>query len=111
MSAEFNWWLLIVGIVAGGALTWLVLADSTRRERDIEDEELSAEAEWIAGFLAQPGVDAAVAERVLRTHRRYVGFPPPDALVSPDELATIGEPVPSPDPDAGIDAAGTASRP
>ena len=40
MSAEFNWWLLIVGLVAGGALTWLVLADSIRRDREIGDEEL-----------------------------------------------------------------------
>ena len=31
MVAEFNWWLLIVGVVAGGVLTWLVLADTTRR--------------------------------------------------------------------------------
>ena len=47
MVAEFNWWLLIVGVVAGGVLTWLVLADTTRREREIADEELMAEAAWI----------------------------------------------------------------
>ena len=50
MVAEFNWWLLIVGVVAGGVLTWLVLADTTRREREIADEELMAEAGYADGF-------------------------------------------------------------
>jgi hypothetical protein len=86
VSAEFNWWLLIVGIVAGGALTWLVLADSNRRDAEIGDEELAAEAAWIARSLGQALVDADVAEEVLRAHRRYLGFPPPDALVDPTEL-------------------------
>lgn len=27
MNAEFQWWLLILGIVVGGALVYLVLAD------------------------------------------------------------------------------------
>ena len=85
MSAEFNWWLLIVGVVAGGALTWLVLADSRRREDEIADEELTAEAGWIARILGDPAMDADRAERVLRAHRRYLGFPPPDPLVDPTE--------------------------
>lgn len=91
MSAEFNWWLLLVGIVVGGALTWLVLADSNRREREIGDEELTAEAGWIARSLGEPVVDAEVAESVLRAHRRYLGFPPPDALVDPAELIALGD--------------------
>jgi hypothetical protein len=86
MSAEFNWWLLIVGLVAGGALTWLVLADSTRREREIGDEELAAEATWIARTIGRPSLNPDLAEEVLKAHRRYLGFPPPDVLVSPEEL-------------------------
>ena len=86
---DFNWWLLIIGVVAGGLLTWLVLAESTRREREIGEQELPAEAAWIAGTLAIPSVDAAVAEDVLRAHRRYLGFPPPDVLVAPGELAAL----------------------
>jgi len=89
MGAEFNWWLLIVGLVGGGALTWLVLADSTRRDHEIGDEETSAEAAWIARALDAPGIDADVAEDVLRAHRRYLGFPPPDVLVAPAELADL----------------------
>lgn len=76
-----NWWLLIVGLVAGVVLTWLVLAESNRRDEEISDEELAAEAGWIARTLAEPGLDADRVERVLRAHRRYLGFPPPDALV------------------------------
>jgi hypothetical protein len=91
VSAEFNWWLLIVGLIAGGALTWLVLADSTRREREVGDEELAAEAAWIARSLGRPLVDDELAADILRAHRRYLGFPPPDALVNPDELVPIDE--------------------
>jgi hypothetical protein len=89
MGAEFSWWLLIVGLVAGGALTWLVLADSTRRERELTDQEVIAEASWIARTLDQPQVDAALAEEVLRAHRRYLGFPPPDVLVDPTDLPEL----------------------
>lgn len=96
MSTDFNWWLLIVGIVAGGALTWLVLADSNRREREVGDEELRAEATWIARSLGQALVDAEVAESVLRAHRRYLGFPPPDTLVDPEELVPVDEPAAPP---------------
>jgi hypothetical protein len=89
MSAEFNWWLLIVGVVAGGALTWLVLADSSRREREIGDRELPAEAAWIARSLGRPTVDAETAEQVLLAHRRYLGFPPPDVLLAPEDLVLL----------------------
>jgi hypothetical protein len=86
---DFNWWLLIIGVVAGGLLTWLVLAESTRREREIVEAELPAEAAWIAGTLATPALDAPLAEEVLRAHRRYLGFPPPDVLVAPEDLAAL----------------------
>ena len=39
MNAEFNWWLLIVGLVIGAGLVWLVVADSRRREADLSERE------------------------------------------------------------------------
>jgi len=89
MSADFNWWLLIVGLAVGVALTWLVLAETTRRDREVSDEETAAEASWIARTLDDPLVDAEMAERVLLAHRRYLGFPPPDVLVAPEELRAL----------------------
>ena len=80
MNADFNWWLLIVGLVVGAALVWLVVADSNRREADLLDEELPSEATWISEALADEGVDveAGTVERILRLHRAYLAVPPPD---------------------------------
>ncbi len=80
MNGEFNWWLLIVGLVLGAALTWLVMADTVRRDLDITDRERPAEALWIAANLAAPGrtIDPARIEDVLRLHREYLAAPPPD---------------------------------
>jgi len=80
--AEFQWWLLIVGLVAGGAIVAAFYMDTRRRDVDIEDDELRAEATWIAARL-RPGADrpdAARVEEVLRAHREYLGLPPPDRL-------------------------------
>ncbi len=89
VGSEFSIWLLLVGLVAGGALTWLVLGELSRRDEEIDEREMRAEATWLADTLARPVLDAALAEDVLRAHRRYLGYPPPDALVSPDELAAL----------------------
>ena len=89
MGSEFSVWLLLVGMVVGGALTWLVLAELGRRDEEISDQELRAEATWLAGTVDDPRFDATLAEDVLRAHRRYLGFPPPDALISPDELDAL----------------------
>jgi hypothetical protein len=41
MNAEFQWWLLILGMVIGGALVYLVLADMRGDEAtaDFDGEE------------------------------------------------------------------------
>lgn len=80
MNAEFNWWLLIVGLVVGAGLVWLVLADSRRRESEIDEQESAREALWLAAAMTEDGypMDAETAERVLRLHRTYLGGLPPD---------------------------------
>jgi hypothetical protein len=88
--SEFNWWLLIVGLVIGAGLVWLILADSQRRESEISQAELPAEAAWIAETLEETGedVNAETAERVLRLHRAYLASLPPDAV---DEVGALDE--------------------
>lgn len=84
MNAEFNWWLLIVGLVVGAGLVWFVVLDSRRREVDIDDAERPREAAWLSAVLADEGYDvpAEAAERLLELHQRYLGAPPPDAEIA-----------------------------
>jgi hypothetical protein len=101
MNAEFNWWLLIVGLVLGAALTWLVMADLTRRDDDVDAAEQAGEARWIATVLTDSGrpVTPDRVEEVLRLHRDYLAAPPPD------------DPVPLPDGDGDKVSAPSASTP
>ena len=80
MNAEFNWWLLIVGLVVGGGLVWFVLLESRRREVDVEAAERPREAAWLSAALADEGHDVTpeTAERLLALHRSYLEAPPPD---------------------------------
>jgi hypothetical protein len=86
MIAEFNWWLLMVGLVVGAGLTWLVLAESRRREVDLEDSDLADEAAWLSAVLAAEGtaVSPEVAERVVRLHRAYLAIAPSEDAGEPD---------------------------
>ena len=88
MNAEFNWWLLIVGLVIGAGLVYLVLADASRRDAEISEAELPLEATWISATLGSEGVHLPpeTAERVLRLHRAYLASPPPDDVVDVDEV-------------------------
>jgi hypothetical protein len=80
VNAEFNWWLLIVGLVVGAGLVWFVLMDARRREVDIDERERPREALWLSRMLADEGHDISpdVAERLLLLHRSYLEAPPPD---------------------------------
>jgi len=80
VNAEFNWWLLIVGLVVGGGLVWFVLMDGRRRDVDIDERERPREAAWLSRMLADEGhdVSAEAAERLLLLHRAYLEAPPPD---------------------------------
>jgi len=80
--AEFQWWLLLVGLVAGGGLVAVVFLDGARREQDVEEAELPAEAQWIAARLGsgERRLDPHQVEAILREHREYRLMPPPDRL-------------------------------
>lgn len=106
MNAEFNWWLLIVGLVIGAGLVWLILADSSRREADVSERERASEARWIAEALHDDGrpLSADDVLDVLDLHRSYLGAPPPD---EPDEEA---EPVTDPEPFGSPAATGDPER-
>ncbi len=83
MNAEFNVWLLIVGLIVGAGLVWLVVMDSRRREAEIDAVEQPREAAWLSAVLAEDGFDVSpeAAERLLVLHRAYLGAPPPDEIV------------------------------
>src|SRR5262245_36007915 len=78
MTAEFNWWLLLLGLVVGGGLTWLVLAETRRREQDLEDDELPDEAAWIEARMVEEGgaLPVETIERVVQLHRAYLEVVP-----------------------------------
>jgi hypothetical protein len=77
VNAEFNWWLLLVGLVIGAGLAWVVLDDRGRgpnaSEALTDEEAVDAEASWIAEQLSADGrsVDPDVAAAILRLHAEY----------------------------------------
>ena len=101
MNAEFNVWLLIVGLVVGAGLVWLVMMDSRRREADVDAIELPREAAWLSAVLAEDGFDVSpdAAEQMLLLHRAYLGAPPPDPVVDvPAPGGTAAREAPEPPP-------------
>jgi hypothetical protein len=80
VNAEFNWWLLIVGLVVGAGIAWFVLLDARRRDVDIDSRERPREALWLSRMLGDEGhaVSPEAADRMLVLHRLYLEAPPPD---------------------------------
>ena len=95
VNAEFNVWLLIVGLVVGAGLVWVVIMDSRRRETEIDAVERPREAAWLSAVLAEDGYDVSpeAADRLLLLHRAYLDAPPPDGVG--------GRPADEGDPPAG----------
>jgi hypothetical protein len=83
VNAEFNVWLLIVGLVVGAGLVWLVIMDSRRRDSEVDTAERLREAAWLSAVLAEDGIDVSpdTADRLLLLHRAYLEAPPPDEVV------------------------------
>jgi len=86
VNAEFNWWLLIVGLVVGAGIAWFVLMDSRRREVDVDERERPREALWLSRMLTDEGhpVSPEVTERLLVLHDAYLEAPPPDDPTTAD---------------------------
>jgi hypothetical protein len=101
VNAEFNWWLLMVGLVVGAGLVWFVVADQRRREVDIDAEERAREALWLSAGLADEGYDVSpeVAERLLALHRAYLEAPPPDEVRATDRAEDAERAAPPPGSD------------
>ena len=98
MISEFNWWLLLLGLAVGGGLTWLVMAETRRREQDLEEEDLVDEAVWLEERLAEEGreVPSDTIERVVQLHREYLAVVPPVDVAEdwrPDDVALTSEDV------------------
>lgn len=93
MNAEFNVWLLIVGLVVGAGLVWVVMMDGRRREAEIDTVELPREAAWISAILAEDGYEVSpeVAEQALLLHRAYLGAPPPDPIDDGSEPEPVAD--------------------
>ena len=106
MNAEFNVWLLIVGLVLGAGLVWLVVMDSRRREDEIDAVERPREAAWLSSVLREDGFDVSpeAADRLLLLHRAYLDAPPPDDGDRSDAVAADDETPPGGAPLAGIRA-------
>jgi hypothetical protein len=81
VNAEFNVWLLIVGLVVGAGLVWLVVVDSRRRDAEVDAVERPREALWLSTVLREDGYEVSpeAADRLLLLHRAYLDAPPPDA--------------------------------
>jgi hypothetical protein len=96
VNAEFNWWLLIVGLVVGAGIAWFVLMDSRRRDVDVDERERPREALWLSRMLSDEGHPVApeVTERLLVLHAAYLDAPPPDdpevPSTAPPAPATAG---------------------
>jgi hypothetical protein len=92
VNAEFNWWMLMVGLVVGAGLVWFVVADQRRREVDIDAEERAREAGWLSASLADEGQDVSpeLVERLLALHRAYLEAPPPDEADDTEDASPPG---------------------
>lgn len=119
MNAEFNWWLLIVGLVAGAGLVWLVLSDWSRTDEDLAAQDREAEATEIADAMWNRGedVDVESVAEVLRLHRAWLkstAQAPDERPATDDEslgASLAGDAVDAPTSSPEVDGPGTEPDP
>jgi hypothetical protein len=70
-------WLFIVGLIAGGVITWLAMVRLPRSEDDVSAAERPAEAAWISRVIERHGgvAPASLVEEVLDLHQAYLADP------------------------------------
>ncbi len=74
MNDEFQWWLLLVGLVIGALLVFLVMVDFGRSADEQSEAELAREADWMAGLLRPTDgeIDPGLIHEILRLHREWL---------------------------------------
>jgi hypothetical protein len=96
MNDEFQWWLLLVGLVIGALLVFLVMVDFTRSADEQTEAELAREAAWMAGLLRPTDgeIDPALIHEILRLHREWLAGATSPAIDAPatDAGASSGQP-------------------
>ena len=67
-------WVFLVGLVAGGVVTGLLLVRLPRAEHDVGATERPAEAAWIGAVIERGGgvAPASLVEEVLDLHQVYL---------------------------------------
>lgn len=77
MNDGYAWWLVLVGLGVGVALTWLSVVRLPRNEWDVGDGEREEEAGLIAATIAARGgvCPAPLALEVLDLHQEYLASP------------------------------------
>ena len=78
MNDEFQWWLLLVGLVIGALLVFLVMVDFARSADEQAEAEVLREADWISGIL-QPTdghIDPVLIGEILRLNREWLAGAP-----------------------------------
>ncbi len=84
-------WVLLVGLAAGGVVTWLLMVRLPRAEDDVSPAERPAEAAWISAVIERYGGVAppSLVEEVLDLHQAYLRDPrlarPPTAPLGRDQ--------------------------
>ena len=91
MNDEFQWWLLLVGLVIGALLVFLVMVDFARSADEQADAEVAREAGWIASVLEPTDghLDPSLIGEILRLNREWLAgasaSEPAPAVAAPPE--------------------------
>lgn len=103
MNAEFNWWLLLLGLGVGAGLTWLILSDLAGREEELSQREAAEEIVWVGEALATAGrpTSPETIASVLDHHRAWLRRD----RVESDDRDDRGDAASDRDDDAGADSA------